>query len=142
MGTDIASPPLQRIISWVQETMGRREKIVLSSHKSDLQDIKELAGLWAEQLGRPELLQDSSLAAVQTALDNSFTVQFAFLETTESNNGADDQITRTLIGCARSISDGFFAAQVLGLKLSVLCALQMISSNAIYPCTGGGCVCC
>eukprot|EP00892_Ulva_mutabilis_P004816 jgi/Ulvmu1/2706/UM014_0162.1 len=116
-GTGMAAPPLQRIISWVQETMGKKEKIVLSSHKSDLTDTKELAGLWAEQLDKPELLKESGLQAVETALHNSFTVQFAFLETTD-RTGESEETTRTLIGCARSISDGFFAAQVVDVCVS------------------------
>lgn len=112
-GTEVAAPPLQRILSWVQETMGKREKIVMTSKKSDLPHIRELAELWAEQLDRPELLKEPGLQAVQTALDNSFTVQFAFLETTDKISETEENVTRTLIGCARSISDGYFAAQVV-----------------------------
>lgn len=93
----------------------KRERVVLTSNKADLQDIRELADLWAEHFDRPELLDDAALEAVQTALDQSFTVQFAFLETTSPGSTPDspEDVSRTLIGCARSISDGYFAAQVL-----------------------------
>lgn len=111
-GRDLAAPPLQRILTWVHETMGKRERIVLTSEKSDLTDISELAELWAEQLDRPELLKEPGLQAVQTALDNSFTVQFAFLETVDKISDSEEEVKRTLVGCARSISDGYFAAQV------------------------------
>lgn len=126
-GTDLAAPPLQRILTWVQETMGKRERIVLTSEKSDLADISELAELWAEQLDKPELLKEPGLQAVQTALDNSFTVQFAFLETTDKISESEEQVTRTLIGCARSISDGYFAAQVCKLELPKQCLLYWMS---------------
>lgn len=112
-GRELTAPPLQRILTWVHETMGKRERIVLTSEKSDLTDISELAKLWAEQLDRPELLKEPGLQAVQTALDNSFTVQFAFLETTDKISDSEEEVKRTLIGCARSISDGYFAAQVV-----------------------------
>ena len=120
-GTELAAPPLQRILSWVQETMGKRERIVLTSDKSDLADIRELAELWAEHLDRPELLKEPGLQAVQTALDNTFTVQFAFLEVTDKTSDAEEQVTRKLIGCARSISDGYFAAQVCSALCKEFC---------------------
>lgn len=75
--------------------------------------MREVAALWSESFGRPDLTSDEGVARVATAIANSFTVQYAFKDITDRSAGRSGPLRRQLVGAARTISDGYFAAQIL-----------------------------
>jgi N-acetylglutamate synthase-like GNAT family acetyltransferase len=109
--------PLSRLFTWAQEALRRRERIIFSSEKPSGKYIRDLAELWARDFHRPELLQPAGLLAVQKAIDHSFTVCVAFAETTEMKDREAVGTNRRLIGCARTVSDAVFAAQVVDVSV-------------------------
>lgn len=112
--------------SWAGSALGRREQIVYSSSVPTGAHLVDVAEMWAREHNRPELLDgisdiasdevprpSSGLAQVQKALTHSFSVSTAYAEITEIRNGEVVCTSRKLIGCARCVSDGYFAAEVV-----------------------------
>ena len=112
--------------AWAGTALGKREKIVYSSSVPTGSHLVDVAEMWAREYNRPELVDgisqtdssgephsSSGLAQVQKALKHSFRVSTAYSEITEIKNGEVVCTSRKLIGCARCVSDGNFAAEVV-----------------------------
>lgn len=102
--------PLSRLWSALTDS----ERIIFLSGRDAAPSAEEIATLWATCFDRPELLTSAGVQKVATAIQHSFTVQFVFCEDGDTRHPAvDGARSRKLIGTARTISDGHFAAQVL-----------------------------
>lgn len=109
--------------SWAGNALGKRERIVYSSVVPTGSHLVDIAEIWGRAFNRPELVEDidseevprssTGLAQVEKALKHSFRVSAAYAEVTELKNGEVVCTSRKLIGCARAVSDGYFAAQVV-----------------------------
>ena len=112
--------------TWAGNALGKRERIVYSSSVPTGAHLVDVAEMWAREHNRPELVEDiseiafdevprssSGLAQVQKALKHSFRVSTVYSEITEMRNGDVVCTSRKLIGCARCVSDGYFAAEVV-----------------------------
>lgn len=77
--------------------------------------MDELASLWATCFNRPELRTRAGVHRVSTAIQHSYTVHYVYCETLDSawRDRGVQPASRKLVGAARTISDGHFAAQVL-----------------------------
>jgi ribosomal protein S18 acetylase RimI-like enzyme len=90
------------------------KKIVYVSGHAEAPPMEDLAALWASSFDRPELLAPEGVANVTKAIQHSCTVNYVFCETEEEDGLSEGRLPiRQLIGFARTISDGHFAAQVL-----------------------------
>jgi ribosomal protein S18 acetylase RimI-like enzyme len=99
---------------WLQRTFRKRENIYYVCDRLKGPSMESLAELWASCFDNLELLTAQGVADVTTAIDHSFTVTYAFVECTDDDAlSSDDAAEPRLIGAARTLSDGQFAAQVL-----------------------------
>jgi ribosomal protein S18 acetylase RimI-like enzyme len=115
--------PFKQLLSWAGNWAPKRERIVYSSVVPSGSDLHDIAVIWAREFNRPQLLEStagddssvctSGIALIEKALKNSFRVTTAYAEMTEFKNGEMVCTSRKLIGCARCVSDGYFAAQVV-----------------------------
>ena len=73
------------------------------------------ADLWADCFDRPDLRTPDGLDKVAKALEHSYTVAYAFCEHLDDDalSSGDELQEPELIGAARTLSDGQFAAQIL-----------------------------
>ncbi|NJR43880.1 MAG: GNAT family N-acetyltransferase [Akkermansiaceae bacterium] len=125
----ISLPFSKQLLSWAGAWVGKRERIVYSSEVPNGSHLVDIAEIWAREFNRPELVKDigsrqvpagsSGLAQVQKALKHSFRVSTAYAEITEIKNGEVVCTSRKLIGCARCVSDGYFAAQIVDCCVDV-----------------------
>jgi ribosomal protein S18 acetylase RimI-like enzyme len=99
---------------WLQRTFRKRENTYYVCDRLKGPSMKTVAELWASCFDNLELLTAQGVADVTTAIDHSFTVVYAFVECTDDDAlSSDDAAEPRLIGAARTLSDGQFAAQVL-----------------------------
>jgi ribosomal protein S18 acetylase RimI-like enzyme len=128
----ISNPFTKTLMSWAGSftgLAGKRERIVYSSVVPSGPHLLDVAKIWAREFDRPVLREStastdlgrraSGIAQVEKALKNSFRVSAAYAEITEIRNGERVCISRKLIGCARCVSDGYFAAQVVDCCVDV-----------------------
>ena len=99
-------------LAWWQRAFQKRRKFVYTSSGERAPTSESVAQLWAACFDRPELLCEEGATLVATALRNSFTVTYAFVQRTDAASPGEAAAPE-LIGTARSLSDGHFAAQLL-----------------------------
>lgn len=95
-------------MTWLKSLLAPKSRIFFTDDPELLGDCRELAALWTACLKQPCY---SDHQKCEQAIRHSFTVQLAFSE--ESHEDPEQPVTLTLVAAARTISDGYFAAQLV-----------------------------
>ena len=109
----VDNPPPRNPLAWLRGALSLHDDVIYSSGGDWTPPTREVAALWAKSFDKPDLTSEEGVARVATALANSFTVQYAFKDVTDRSEGRGGPLQRQLVGTARTISDGYFAAQIL-----------------------------